>query len=225
MKIVVSITPSSLEEAVLLSPEDYQGADLVEWRADYLPAELILEAAPIIFAKFPSTSVIFTLRTVEEGGNIQLDEITYLHLIQEIANCYSPAYIDVQYFTYPNVYGQVGSLGKVVLSYHDFSRLPEDFLKRCQIMTDLKPAVVKIAVMPQEATDVLQMMLWTREFKNRHPHQTYVTMAMGKMGRLSRLGADIAGSAWSFASVGQASAPGQVSLKDLEQVRRLIDAD
>ena len=225
MKIVVSIAPTSVEEAKRLTPESYQEADLIEWRADDLSADLILKVAPIVFDKFASTSVIFTIRTVEEGGNIQIDEASYLQLIQEISKLYSLAYIDVQYFTYPNVYEQVASLGKIILSYHDFSRLPEDFLERCQILTDQKPAIVKIAIMPQEAADVLQLMLWTREFSNQNPHQTYVTMAMGELGRLSRLGADISGSAWSFASVGQASAPGQVALKDLVQVRRLIDAD
>ncbi|KXT76868.1 type I 3-dehydroquinate dehydratase [Streptococcus sp. DD12] len=225
MKIVVSITPKSIEEVSALSPENYKGADLIEWRADYLPVDLILEAAPLIFDKFSNHSLIFTIRTVEEGGNIQLEEETYLRLIEDISKSYTPAYLDVQYFTYPNVYAQVVSLGQVVLSYHDFSQLPADFSQRCQVLTDLKPAIVKIAVMPQKEMDVLQLMTWTREFKTQNPKQAYVTMAMGSLGRLSRLGADLSGSAWSFASVGKASAPGQVSLEDLLQVRRLLDAD
>ena len=37
MKIVVPIMPKNLEAIEQLSSDQYQGADLIEWRADFLP--------------------------------------------------------------------------------------------------------------------------------------------------------------------------------------------
>ena len=50
-------------------------------------------------------------------------------------------------------------------------------------------------------------------------------MSMGKLGRLSRLAGDLVGSSWTFASLDNASAPGQVSLADMRKVREVLDAD
>ena len=55
-------------------------------------------------------------------------------------------------------------------------------------MTNLTPRVVKVAVMPKNEQDVLDLMNFTRGFKAFNPEQEFVTMSMGKLGRLSRLG-------------------------------------
>ena len=49
MKLIVSVMPRSLEEAQALDATRYQDADIIEWRADYLPKEAILQVAPAIF--------------------------------------------------------------------------------------------------------------------------------------------------------------------------------
>ena len=50
-------------------------------------------------------------------------------------------------------------------------------------------------------------------------------MSMGKLGRLSRLAGDLVGSSWTFASLDNASAPGQVSLADMRKVMEVLNAD
>lgn len=51
MKIVVPVMPRSLDEANQLDISKYEHADIIEWRADYLPKEMILTVAPAIFEK------------------------------------------------------------------------------------------------------------------------------------------------------------------------------
>ena len=51
MKLIVSVMPRSLEEAQALDATRYLDADIIEWRADYLPKEAILQVAPAIFEK------------------------------------------------------------------------------------------------------------------------------------------------------------------------------
>ena len=40
--------PRSLEEAQELDATRYEDADIIEWRADFLPKEAILQVAPAI---------------------------------------------------------------------------------------------------------------------------------------------------------------------------------
>ena len=225
MKIVISLMPKSMKDAKALLAKDYSQADLLEWRADFLPYEEVLEVAPLIFQTFSDFELIFTLRTVEEGGNLSVSEADYLALIQDVAKHYQPAYLDVQYFSFPKAYQALAGRDNLVLSYHNFECLPKDLDQRLTEMTACQPAVVKAAVMPMSEADVLTLMQTTRSFKNHFPEQTFVTMAMGSVGRVSRLAGDLFGSAWTFASLKKASAPGQVALKDVLYIREVLDGD
>ena len=64
-----------------------------------MSADEILEMAPKFFEKFKESKILFTLRTVREGGNIQVSEKKYLQILKEILT-YNPAYIDVEFFTH-----------------------------------------------------------------------------------------------------------------------------
>ena len=72
MKIVVPIMPTSLEEAQELELSRFEGADIIEWRADFLDKDSILTVAPAIFEKFAGFEIIFTIRTTREGGRLEL---------------------------------------------------------------------------------------------------------------------------------------------------------
>ena len=71
MKLVVSVMPKSLEEAQGIDAMRYIDADIIEWRADFLPKEAILQVAPAIFEKFAGRELLFTLRTRAEGLVLQ----------------------------------------------------------------------------------------------------------------------------------------------------------
>ena len=47
MKIVVPIMPTSLEEAQELELSRFEGADIIEWRADFLDKDSILTVASL----------------------------------------------------------------------------------------------------------------------------------------------------------------------------------
>ena len=47
MKIVVPIMPTSLEEAQALELSRFEGADIIEWRADFLDKHSILTGSNI----------------------------------------------------------------------------------------------------------------------------------------------------------------------------------
>ena len=225
MKIVVPIMPTSLEEAQALELSRFAGADIIEWRADFLDKDSILTVAPAIFEKFAGFEIIFTIRTTREGGNIELTDAEYVALINDVSAIYSPDYIDFEYFTHKAVFDQMLGYSNLVLSYHNFNETPENLMELLSEMTNLTPRVVKVAVMPQHDQDVLDLLNFTRGFKAYNTNQEFATMSMGKLGRLSRLAGDLVGSSWTFASLDNASAPGQVSLADMRKVMEVLNAD
>ena len=225
MKIVVPIMPTSLEEAQALELSRFEGADIIEWRADFLDKHSILTVAPAIFEKFAGFEIVFTIRTTREGGKIELTDGEYVTLIKDVAAIYSPDYIDFEYFTRKEVFDQMLEFSNLVLSYHNFEETPENLMEVLSEMTNLTRRVVKVAVMPKNEQDVLDLMNFTRGFKAFNPEQEFVTMSMGKLGRLSRLAGDLVGSSWTFASLDNTSAPGQVALADMCRIREVLDAD
>ena len=225
MKLVVSVMPKSLEEAQGIDAMRYIDADIIEWRADFLPKEAILQVAPAIFEKFAGRELLFTLRTRAEGGEIDLDSAEYVQIIKDVAQLYQPEYIDFEYFAHKDVFEQMLDFPNLVLSYHNFQETPENMMEILSELTSLTPKVVKVSVMAHTEQDVLDLMNFTRGFKTLNPEQEYVTISMGKMGKVSRITSDVTGSSWSFASLDEASAPGQISLSSMKKIREILNED
>ena len=225
MKLVVSVMPKSLEEAQGIDAMRYIDADIIEWRADFLPKEAILQVAPAIFEKFAGRELLFTLRTRAEGGEIDLDSAEYVQIIKDVAQLYQPEYIDFEYFAHKDVFEQMLDFPNLVLSYHNFQETPDNMMEILSELTSLTPKVVKVSVMAHTEQDVLDLMNFTRGFKTLNPEQEYVTISMGKVGKVSRITSDVTGSSWSFASLDAASAPGQISLSNMVKIREILNED
>ena len=225
MKLVVSIMPRTLEKAQQLDRSRYDGADVIEWRADFLDKNEILTVAPAVFEKFAGREILFTIRTRGEGGQIDLTSEEYLAIIQDIQSIYHPDYIDFEFYSHREVFEQMLEFSNLVLSYHNFQETPENMMEILSELTSLSPKLVKVSVMSHNEQDVLDLMNYTRGFKTLNPEQDYVTISMGKVGKISRLTADLTGSSWSFASVGEESAPGQIPLENMRRIRELLNED
>ena len=200
-KIVVPIMLTELTELEKVSVSDYLSADIVEWRADFLSADDIFEMAPKFFEKFKESKILFTLRTVREGGNIQVSEKKYLQILQEILK-FEPDYIDVE--------------------YHNFDEVPTDLTSRLIKMHEEGTAFVKVAVMPERECDVLDLLQITRDMTLEYGNH-FISMAMGDLGRLSRISGYLTGSCWTFAGLENSSAPGQISLKETVEILDLLE--
>jgi len=201
MKLVVSIMPRSLEEAQQLDSSRYEDADVIEWRADFLEKSEILTVAPAVFEKFAGREILFTLRTRAEGGEMELTNEEYVGILKDIQSIYHPDYIDFEYYSHREV------------------------LEILSELTSFSPKLVKVSVMAHNEQDVLDLMNYTRGFKTLNPEQEYVTISMGKVGKISRLTADLTGSSWSYARVGDESAPGQIPLENMRRIRELLNED
>ena len=112
----------------------------------------------------------------------------------------------------------------VIGSNHDFQKTPkkQEIVSRLCQMQQLGMDVAKMAVMPQSEKDVRMLLEATAEMKEQHPQTPVITMSMGKMGVLSRMAGELFGSALTFGTVGQASAPGQIPVKELRKILEML---
>lgn len=103
--------------------------------------------------------------------------------------------------------------GKVVIvSEHDYDRMPdtETLSRIVSRAIGLGADIVKIAAMALCREDVTRLMGFTEE-----RHEPLVTIAMGRIGTISRIVAPLFGSLFSYAFVNDSVAPGQLSLDEL----------
>jgi 3-dehydroquinate dehydratase-1 len=82
--------------------------------------------------------------------------------------------------------------------------------------------VVKLAVMPQNHSDVLALLTETNRFHETYPNQPLVTMSMGAIGCVSRVVGEAFGSCITFGAQGRASAPGQLPADRLSEVLTVL---
>lgn len=216
--------------------------DLIEWRADsylsgltdleevlqtkefYLDFLKILDDLEYIAGDKP---LIFTLRSVEQGGMLQLSQAQKAEIYQLVAQSGLAGLIDVELPMAAqsaediceesglSLREQIDEIhafgGKVICSYHEFDRMlsPEEILEKIQIMQAAGADVFKIAAMAVTKEDA-ENLLKTTAFLHQNGIGPLVMMAMGEWGKTTRVAAGRYGSCITFAAGQEASAPGQV---------------
>ncbi len=211
--------------------------DLIEWRADALLrgrsrggmwglAEELAEVGREVRAA-SDKPIIFTVRTRGEGGSADLTDADYALLIRECAEAVPADAIDIQAFTGSTEYEDekmsfLVSLAReqgktVLLSYHDFTETPEvaDIVRRMCVMQSMGADLVKIAVMPSDEEDVHRLLEAARVMQEHYAERPFIAISMGELGQVSRICGGAFGSAVSYASVRETTAPGQMSVRQL----------
>jgi 3-dehydroquinate dehydratase-1 len=227
---LVAATVDALLDAVDAIPRG--AADLVELRIDHFAdvddLDAVAVATEAVRDRLPAeVPLLFTFRSRSEGGEGDLDPAAYERLVLRAAALDAVDAVDVEMFT------ELGSLERIVngarakgcvviMSSHDFEHTPpaDQLVARLHLQQDLGADVVKIAVMPSDARDVLTLLSVTEEYTASPAARPAITMAMGPLGVVSRLAGETFGSCLTFGSVGTASAPGQV---DAARLRSALD--
>ena len=207
--------------------------DVVEWRVDFFErigdTAAVLETGKALRAAVGDTPVIFTRRSIREGGEaIPLDDEGVVRLYDAVG---ASGLVDFLDFEMGNDAGHVKGVidaarkqgARVILSYHNFGYTPgRDFLVQRFLEAErLGGDVAKVAVMPRDRMDVLTLLAATAEAdaKAKIP---LISMSMGPLGAVTRMVGGAFGSSLSFAVGEAASAPGQIPIADLEAVYAVI---
>lgn len=225
-KIAVPITGRTLAEILAaVKPIVAAQPDVVEWRIDYF--EHVTDAAKLQAAgqqlrqALGNLALLTTFRTAGEGGELPLSDPDYFSICEHVlAGNFTDALDIERYHDEAAVKALVAEAHQqnvvVIMSNHDFDQTPAaaDIVARLTSMVTLGADVAKMAVMPRSVSDVLTLLTATNT-AHETLNQPVITMSMGDLGKVSRMAGEVFGSSLSFATVGAASAPGQIALDRL----------
>lgn len=249
-KICVPITGSSQDEILSQAqdiPKEY--VDLVEWRSDFYEQgddrDKVVETAGLLQCILGEIPLLFTCRTDREGGKQNIPFPEYGSLLRAVADSGYVDLVDVEAFRgydtrispkrewrvtdacNEKVRDLVEYLSKrvvVIGSYHDFKRTPsrEEILRRLLFMDRMGVNIPKMAVMPQEREDVICLMEATSLADRLIVEKPIITMAMGRLGEVTRLSGENFGSSVSFGCMEKSSAPGQIPVEQLRYILKVL---
>jgi 3-dehydroquinate dehydratase I len=236
-KIIVPTTGSTADDvlaqarAIGSNPD----VDIIEYRIDYLnfdtDAAQVAELGKKVAAAANGKPLILTFRTKTEGGSKEITDKEYGDLYMALIKAHFIDILDVEMFRQPSVVREVVAAAhaagiKVVMSSHDFRKTPPtaEIVSRLREQDKMGADILKIAVMPHNAADVLKLLDATEQIRDQYSRKPLLTMSMGGLGAVSRFSGQVFGSDLTFGMIGEASAPGQVDARALRQVLDTINS-
>ena len=228
-KICVPIVGCSKEEICADAKRCAEAApDLVEWRCDFYndlnDFESVKEVLAAISDILGDIPILFTFRSLKEGGNKPITVEDYVNLNTMVSKLETVQMIDLEYFMEPDQMKELAKHikenGKVVIgSHHRFDGTPagSDMMAVLEEMESAGMDIVKLAVMPHREADVKNLMLTVNEATCGRIHVPVVAMSMGEYGVKTRVSGEFFGSSITFGCVGKTSAPGQIPIEELKK--------
>lgn len=207
--------------------------DIVEVRIDFfeLNNKEVLKELLGMIKKNIQKPILITLRTKDEGGEADVSSENYLQLLEELCEGQFCDLIDIELSQgLKTVCSLIESAHahkiKTVLSEHNFKETPDKstMIESLEKMEILGGDILKVAYMPLSPKDVLEVLEVSFEMSPRL-NSPIVVISMGEHGKISRITGELIGSALTFASATQTSAPGQLSAKDMDILLKSIHVE
>jgi len=166
-------TPSSDEAIAAMAEARRAGADLCELRIDYLRDP---DLAKILASK--PLPVLATVRPKWEGGQYEGEEALRFGLLED-ACLHGADYVDVEFRAYKDFPRRDA---KLVVSYHDFEKTPDDLEATARKMAALEPFLVKVACQARGVADLTRLVTLQKTFPS-----PIAVIAMGEVGEPLRV--------------------------------------
>lgn len=207
--------------------------DIIEWRGDWycdiLKPEKVVSILTELRAIIGETPLLFTFRSIDEGGERKIHIREYVQLCKVVAESGQVDLLDVELYTGDHQVKEIMEVSqacgvKVIISNHDFKRTPsqEEIVERLCQMQAFEPDIIKIAVMPQDKRDVLTLLNAAEQMKSEYLNCPMCAISMGKIGAVTRTCGELFGSDITFGTVGRLSAPGQIEVKTLREIMQCL---
>ena len=224
--------------------------DIVEFRGDIYDELLDLNKLKSLLMEIreclKEQILLFTIRSPREGGeqraytSCSIEEVNTFVIDNKLADMVDVELLSVdenalditkaqsQSMEQPNIIKLAKERKvKIIMSNHDFHKTPskEEMVARLVRMQQLGADVAKLAVMPNSVDDLKALLAATTEMNVKHGDTPVVTMSMGKLGEFSRISGEVFGSAFTFGAVGKVSAPGQIQVRELNDLLDMFHAN
>ena len=191
-------------------------SDYAEIRFDFLKKSDI----PIVLEDIKKnlSRCVCTLRPKSEGGLFVGKEDERKSILRLIAE-YNPYLLDVEFNTIQKDKKLATYLkkskSKLLISWHDFKRTPNEFQLRRKFNEMKKFSdVVKIVTVAKSVSDASRLLsLYSVKSKSKT-----IAFCMGEQGKFSRILCLHLGSPFTYVSLGKAIAPGQFSVDEIKSL-------
>lgn len=244
--IIVPILARTGEAAArqAIAASSHDGIDAFEWRIDPLfgtdesaersgsarregsgERDLVAEELARSYAAFERSRIptLVTVRSEAEGGYCPLE--VYAEAVTAAISLGAAAVdVEIGRDVSADLLAAARQRGTAtVASWHAWESTPPaaDLDERFAQMSESGADVAKVAVMPHDAEDVLTLLGATWRASQSHAIPV-MGIAMGELGRVTRLCGAEFGSAATFATVGSGSAPGQMTAEQVDMVRSIL---
>jgi 3-dehydroquinate dehydratase I len=200
--------------------------DVIEWRADYFievaDSQRVVALARRIRQEAGAIPLIFTRRSTHEGGEATaLSDKQAVRLYEAVCAGNCAEFVDYELGNGVANVARVRAAARahgvaLIASYHNFDATPACGVLAAKFAQAAGEGadVAKVAVMPNDARDVLTLLDATWQ-AHRTLDIPLISMAMGPLGALSRIAGFMFGSALTFGVGAGSSAPGQLAIDEL----------
>lgn len=219
-----------LEEVAAIVPKH---PDLLEWRIDFFEligdSTAVIETALAIRKAANGIPVLLTRRNATEGGQpLAIAEPAVVAMYSAACQAKCVELIDYELSNAPADLNQLREISKangigLIMSYHNFQMTPDAATldSKFAAAAKLGADVAKVAVMPQNERDVLELLAATSRARETLD-VPLISMSMGGIGSISRIMGWVYGSAATFAVGKSSSAPGQIAIEDLRNALAVV---
>ncbi len=193
------------------------GAEIIELRIDLLEVDARSALKDIRKTGLP---VIITNRMNQEGGGWKKSEDERINTLISLLPMADAVDIELCARDRDIVVRKARDAGKtVIISTHDFQKTPANEVIN-GIISDSFAAgadIAKLSVMPTSLEDILRLLDITL-----HAEGDVCVIAMGEIGKHSRVMAPLYGSVITYGYVEKATAPGQFRVDELKHILHLL---
>ena len=202
-----------------------KGAEMIECRFDFISDFNRIDHYLQVLSKYKNLSV-YTLRPENEGGKFSNDHTQRISLLQKLIDA-KPLFVDVEYDLVSNndLLADIveNSNTRILVSWHDFASTPDqdELITLVNKMRVYSPylKVVTTAKNIDDSINILSL------YKFVDTHINLVAFAMGEAGAISRILCTVTGDApFTYASLGTAIAPGQMTIEQMKMFEKLFEA-
>ncbi len=223
--VCAAVQGSSIDD-FLATIKKIKEADPVEIRVDGLedPSPEKVKKLLESIRHVTDLPLILTNRVLDEGGAFSGSEDERIMILEE--NMALADAVDIELSTEKKRRDKLVEKAKekqipVIISAHDFEKTPDEATMLKTIATEFRAGanVAKIAVMAHSNDDILKILNVTHEASEMGD---VCIIAMGEAGKLTRVVALLLGSCITYASAGEPTAPGQLSVQDVNRVLEVL---
>lgn len=203
---------------------NWLGADVLELRLDLLNFSDLDEAKKTIERIKVNTGLpcIATNRLPSDGGKWEGNEDERIAVLTDILPLVEA--VDIELSADTEQRNKVVEAAKaagvtVIVSAHDFNETPtvEEMKKILNSAHEAGGDIAKLAVMAKSKQDVLDVLQATADTE-----KPVCTIAMGEVGKHSRIVAPCYGSRLTYGAIAQAVAPGQIKIHELKSALEIL---